>query len=704
MRLLHIETLRLHTFYGNDIPPYAILSHTWLRDEEEVTFDDIQSIQADGAIALDMAAAGQHHLWTRKLGFKKMEYLCNQADTDGYQYVWIDTCCIQQSNSTELSEAINSMFNWYFNAAKCYAYLMDIDLASDASFLTSRWWTRAWTLQELLASRHLEFYDVKWQYSGSKSSQAAAISKRTGIDEETLQAPRKMFYKSIAQRMSWAAGRRAKRIEDRAYSLLGIFEISMSMQYGEGTGAFMRLQKEILKGNNDQTLFVWNLAPDAIPRILKDSHGRLTLHGLSKADPQVVGSLDNSQSVMDRLEQEINEYLEHNNTLEMSSTGMFADDPEKFKHCGQVTFHHRYALETHIAELNGAWRMEMPLVEVNFQQDSCRIALLPCGQADQPHHLLAILLRAWTAGNRFERTSLGQGIFTFLVDFAVINAARTEQLWVDDRWWVSRYQDPIRSQGHFSRSIQVRINVDADAYSFASALPSTCRWTDELSVLQYHDATGILNDGDTVVVCFKYKTTSHINVALRLFNMSETGLITSPKDESWDRIVIFAGSPQDHDWNERYEKITEYDLPEATEKTPPWTIQASISTRRIFNQLISTLEINGADTLENPCLISGTSESAEEVMDEIEHVIDERRRLLEAVKGPVYLQESGYDVDLRVDDFILRSGPTGIHWNHYRKVGEDGDAVDRIDHNGRPIIWGRNEVLPLRLGTPSRCD
>jgi hypothetical protein len=127
MRLLDVHTLKLHTFYGDAIPAYAILSHNWLQDHEEVTFQQIQNPEA---------CAGMR-------GFQKVMFLCNQAIADGYKYAWIDTCCIDKSNSSELSEAINSMFAWYQDAAVCYAYLMDIDRNID-DLLTSRWWSRAW--------------------------------------------------------------------------------------------------------------------------------------------------------------------------------------------------------------------------------------------------------------------------------------------------------------------------------------------------------------------------------------------------------------------------------------------------------------------------------------------------------------------------------------------------------------------------------
>lgn len=210
MRLLDARTLELQTFYGDEIPSYAILSHTWLRDEDEVTHAQIQDLE------------NCRHM----LGYQKIEYTCQQALIDGLYHVWIDTCCIDKMNSTELSEATSSMFQWYSESCVCYVYLMDVvSEEMIEGFVCSRWWTRAWTLQELVAPTNVQFYNALWQRIGSKAASISTITSVTGIDEETLRSPRRMFDKSIAQRLSWAASRKAKRTEDRAYSLIGLFGV-----------------------------------------------------------------------------------------------------------------------------------------------------------------------------------------------------------------------------------------------------------------------------------------------------------------------------------------------------------------------------------------------------------------------------------------------------------------------------------------------
>ena len=201
----------------------------------------------------------------RKSGYKKLEACCAQAKRDGYEYVWIDTCCIDKSSSAELSEAINSMYRWYQDCAVCYAYLVDVpnnvDLhTQEEKFRKIIWFTRGWMLQELIAPFTLEFYGNEW-YSqgqeaslGTKRSLRKVISEITRIPIEVLHDSGLKSY-SVAQRMSWTSQRKTMRMEDRAYSLLSLFNVNMPLLYGEGNWAFIRLREEIMKMSPDETLF-----------------------------------------------------------------------------------------------------------------------------------------------------------------------------------------------------------------------------------------------------------------------------------------------------------------------------------------------------------------------------------------------------------------------------------------------------------------
>jgi hypothetical protein len=243
MRLLNTNTLTLHEFFDNAIPNYAILSHRW--ESEEVTFQDLQ-----GGRASSMK------------GFSKIEGCCQQAASDGWEFAWIDSCCIDKTSSSELSEAINSMFKWYQNSQVCYAYLSDVPaglnmsrhLEKNSSLRTSKWWTRGWTLQELIAPRNVIFYDESWREIGTRTWMAKVISSITGISGEHL---RRHTIASVAQRMSWAAKRQMTRVEDGAYCLMGLFDVHMPTLYGEGHKAFLRLQLEILATSDDESLFAW---------------------------------------------------------------------------------------------------------------------------------------------------------------------------------------------------------------------------------------------------------------------------------------------------------------------------------------------------------------------------------------------------------------------------------------------------------------
>lgn len=239
MRLLRLEGDKFSLVeHVRDIPPYAILSHTWGEDHEEVTFRDLTD------------NTGQI-----KAGYSKLRFCANQAANDKLDFFWIDTCCIDKSSSAELSEAINSMFQWYRNAAKCYAYLSDVSTAGAShrkrEIHESRWFTRGWTLQELIAPASVEFFSIEGHRLGDKNSLQKTLHDLTGIAILALQgSPLSQF--SVSERMSWAAKRETKREEDAAYSLLGIFDIHMPLIYGEGrTKASNRLLREIKLASGD---------------------------------------------------------------------------------------------------------------------------------------------------------------------------------------------------------------------------------------------------------------------------------------------------------------------------------------------------------------------------------------------------------------------------------------------------------------------
>ncbi len=252
MRLLNTTTKIVEEVREDFMPPYAILSHTW--GDEEVTLQDLQALHSH------QDRTSPHPVQSRN-GYLKIDGCCTMARNNGFEWVWIDTCCIDKTSSSELSEAINTMFRWYKEAVVCYVYLSDVLLfedgyAPESQFRQSRWFTRGWTLQELVAPKEVKFYDALWEVIGNRSKLRYLIQEITEIPASFF-TNQSVYDASIAQRMSWAANRQTTRKEDLAYCLIGLFDVNMPLLYGEGDKAFRRLQEEIIKQSNDQSIFAW---------------------------------------------------------------------------------------------------------------------------------------------------------------------------------------------------------------------------------------------------------------------------------------------------------------------------------------------------------------------------------------------------------------------------------------------------------------
>jgi hypothetical protein len=347
MRLLNARSFQVEEFFtsSNNKPQYAILSHTW--GSEEVTLEDVRTEKA-----------------RLKKGFAKLQYTCDQALKDGLEYAWIDTCCIDKTSSAELSEAINSMFEWYRRSSICYAYLEDVDaedmldscipedhhmlpseeqMFKDSHFARSRWFTRGWTLQELIAPSRVHFYGKNWLHLGSSSDLLDAIVLITGIDaivisSNALDKREYIRRASIAQRMSWAAHRITTRVEDEAYCLMGIFEINMPALYGEGRAAFTRLQEEIIKSSSDQSILAWSVTADS---------------------------------------EDMARYL------------LLAPDPSYFKACGAVIQWPRQTVQESFSMTNVGLSIRLPILKRNGDSD---LAILSCRYAHNFRGPIAIAL------------------------------------------------------------------------------------------------------------------------------------------------------------------------------------------------------------------------------------------------------------------------------------------------------------------------
>jgi hypothetical protein len=276
MRLINAKTFEMKEFFGSAIPKYAILSHRWAEDEVSLYEMTRLTPEVKG-----------------KKGFGKIALTCEQAIKDDLEWAWVDTCCIDKTSSSELSEAINSMFQWYEESSICYAYLIDVPAVTVfvqepenathwwsnvtdgwltatrpnfEAFSKSSWLTRGWTLQELIAPSHVVFYGEGWSHLGTRRELSILLALFTRIPRDVLDFDIRQFLKprehnaySVAQKMSWVANRECTRVEDVAYCLLGLFDINMPLLYGEGQRAFTRLQEEIFRSTDDHSLLAWSM-------------------------------------------------------------------------------------------------------------------------------------------------------------------------------------------------------------------------------------------------------------------------------------------------------------------------------------------------------------------------------------------------------------------------------------------------------------
>ena len=352
MHLLKAATIELEEFPPNRIPPYAILSHTW--QTQEVIFDDFRHGKSSAELER-----------TKKASWSKIQGSCKCTLNDGLEYVWIDSCCVDKSSSAELSETLNSMFAWYEKATICYAYLADVSADGDpnqpgSAFEHSKWFTRGWTLQELLAPREILFFSHDWAEIGKKSTEknqlCSTISKITRIDEDTLMHQKPLGFSSVARRMAWAAHRETTRPEDIAYCLMGVFSINMPMLYGEGgEKAFLRLQEEIMKESDDQTIFAW----------------------------------------VDR------------ETSDISLRGLLATSPLKFAGCHNIFPYQDWAPRQPYSMTNRGLRIELPIIRRGVDE---YVAALDCPSPPQygDSSFLAIFLkRLSTVDEQYARTKVG---------------------------------------------------------------------------------------------------------------------------------------------------------------------------------------------------------------------------------------------------------------------------------------------------------
>lgn len=366
-------------WYARPPPKYAILSHVWEKGEKgepvEQSFRDVSDIGR---------ACRETRSNPRDFVSEKIRNCCIWAEAHGFALVWVDTCCIDQTSSAELSEAINSMFAWYASATVCYAFLYDVSEVEppsdpNSSFRNSVWFTRGWTLQELIAPKVVIFLSMHWFPIASKRSISSLLEEITGIDAAVLMGSMPLHEVSVARRMSWASERKTCRIEDEAYCLMGIFGVHLPTIYGEGREAFLRLQEEIMRRIPDTTLFAWGPRADPVE----------TLLGYRSVFPTSRGT----------------DYIERSCLL--------ASGPAAFRDCSDLVsvskkvFAAAYDISPHNASFIVTSHGIQATCPVMHFSGGCTLLLLPCCKAqDDESSFVALILRfqgegsPWAVGTR----------------------------------------------------------------------------------------------------------------------------------------------------------------------------------------------------------------------------------------------------------------------------------------------------------------
>ncbi|PIL24235.1 hypothetical protein GSI_13988 [Ganoderma sinense ZZ0214-1] len=457
MRLIDTRTGLFHWVDRPTEMPYAILSHVWDGDRE-LSFHALSRAHAEAFRSPDTFESNPNMIFDRIPG--KVRDFCVFAREQGYACVWVDTCSIDKSSSAELSEAINSMYAWYQQASVCYAYLYDVNARGaphssfqvHEQFSNSQWHKRGWTLQELIAPRTVVFLSRDWRVLGAKDSLARIIKTITGIDTEILSHQTPLSDVSVARRMSWASRRVTRRIEDRAYSLMGIFGIHMPTIYGEGRHAFLRLQEEILKQLPDQTLFVWG------PRVLLPDWTKVSLstaQGLSQPD-----------------------------------SPLFASDPDAFRPVGE-NMELTAVSHTKLAGLLGIGNLPLPRYAITGYGTRARLPTLPVGALphredrlllallgclDGEDRVLALVLRRQSGGS--QQFVVGAQVQSSATPFADSSYARLAILTLEQ---LEGLREDICVQDVYVSHRPSQVSSASRPAAFSEVATVVCKWPYETS-------------------------------------------------------------------------------------------------------------------------------------------------------------------------------------------------------------------------------
>ncbi|KAL4080704.1 hypothetical protein J3A83DRAFT_4084525, partial [Scleroderma citrinum] len=228
---------------------YTILSHRW--NEQEVNYDEM----------VELVKTEENDEIRQRFGYKVILGSCEQAKRDGCKWLWVDICCIDKCSSADLSEVINSTYRWYEKSRVCYAYLHDVRGSSlpvdcdERMYRNSNGFPEWFSLLEFAAPNNVQFFNNDWQPIGNKRTFSYILSRITRVPQHILRYGLSSNSPCVVQIMLWAANRTTTRVEDGAYSLLGLLDVNMPALYGEGKKAFHPLQLDIIRTSNDQSIF-----------------------------------------------------------------------------------------------------------------------------------------------------------------------------------------------------------------------------------------------------------------------------------------------------------------------------------------------------------------------------------------------------------------------------------------------------------------
>ncbi|KAL9047149.1 MAG: hypothetical protein Q9214_000204 [Letrouitia sp. 1 TL-2023] len=510
MWLIHTQELKLYEFIGDEIPLYAILSHTW--EGHEISFSEFQKLSLNSP----------------NLHKSKVACCCQIAASHGHDYVWIDTCCIDKSSSAELSEAINSMYRWYQEATVCYVYLADISIKASMQderaikLKNSRWFTRGWTLQELLAPKSIIFYDRDWIAIGTKSSLESSLSEAAYISTKHLFDPKSA---SVAAKMSWAARRSTTRTEDVAYCLLGLFDVNMPLLYGEGTKAFQRLQQVILDSSADESIFAWIQKPqDLAVEVLNRSSTHV---GILATHPYYF--LKSSNVVRKPLGfKELGSFYLTNGRLEMTLRARKYQDPDD--ECRKCE----------------SWEIPLACAEASEENKPLRLLLHRVGNT-------VLALKKCKSGydvDYFNDMSKAKSEFGTLstVRFHVALEPSLPQPTLD--WYTATIYIKTQLKG-FSQHLLVKFTQSArEAFPLAAYLPNNLKWMEtpdsidlEAGFMTFSRKTGL--PAFTIGHNFSPRSYMHKRQAVEIFQTKYPKYLLSDadKDRYTEPLVIFQQPP-----------------------------------------------------------------------------------------------------------------------------------------------------------------